>query len=170
MSELEELKKRKQTWLTVYQSYALSLCLAVLDTGDADDLGDPDSVRRHHMIARSRSSGDVKIIATEKGGCFLPSLNLYADTRRVIVKVGEKQPVYMTFTNDPSILEAQYNVFVPGVWMDFADQVIKSHERSRQLNLQEYEKEQVRKIKEELLIGVPGFGVEFMEKEGEVNL
>jgi hypothetical protein len=165
MSELEDLKKRKQQWLAVYTPYAMNLCLAVLDTGELDDLDDPDSVRRHHMIARSRLSGEVKIIATEKSGSFIPSLNLYADTRRLIVKVGDHQPVYLTFTNDPTILDAQYNVFVPGVWMDFADQVISAHERNQQLSLLEYEKEQVRKIKEELLIDVPGYGVQYIGKE-----
>lgn len=170
MTELSNLIATKQRWLDAYQPYALTLCLAVLDSGETDDLGDPDNVRRHHMTVRARQSGDIKIIATEKSDNFVPSLNCFAETRRLIVKAGKYQPAYLTFTNDPNLADAQHNIFVPGIWMDYADQVIKEYEDKQDKIKQEIESVEIAKMKSELLINVAGYGSQYEDKkESEVD-
>jgi hypothetical protein len=164
MDELEQLKSQKASWIKHYEPYALTLCLAVLAIGTDDDMGDPDSVCRHHMTAKSITSGEIKIIATEKSGVYLPVINKYATTRRLIIKVKSYQPVYMTYTNDPGCTDADYNIIVPGYWLHFADEIISRYAKYADSINHAAEVEAIRKMKLELLIDVPGFGTSFSEE------
>lgn len=167
MSELDQLRNQKVAWLKEYEPYALTLCLAVLAIGTDDDLGNPDSVRRHHMISKSVSEGEVTIIATEKSGGYLVHANKFSVTRRLIVKTGIYQPVYMTFTSDPTI-GVEGNNFVPGYWFNYADEIIARFAKVTNNANFAQEREDVDKLKKELLIDVPGFGTSFSRTE-EVN-
>lgn len=170
MDELELLRNQKIKWLKEYEPYALTLCLAVLAIGIDDDMDDPTSIRRHHMTCKSVNEGEVTIIATEKNGGYLVGASKFSTTRRLIVNVGIYQPVYMTFTNDPSIGDAGFNTFVPGFWFNYADEIISRFAKMSASASQTKEKEEINKLKKNLLIDVPGFGTSFSKSnEKEVD-
>ncbi len=157
--ELNNLYEQRKEWIDKYSGFANVLCLAVLALGEIDNLEDPVAVRRHNMICKSLVSDTVKIIATEKQGDYLPSKMDFALTRRLIVKDGQHQPVYLTLTDDPDAFnQIENNIFVPGLWMDYARQVLSkyddliieqtSHDLSQKLT----------NLRGQMLIGINGFG------------
>jgi hypothetical protein len=165
MSNLKELTDLKKHWLEKYMPYAFELCMAVLATGEDDSLGDPVSKCRWSMKAKSLVGGEIKIIATEVDGSYIPTQMEYAKTRRLMVTVGGYQPVYLTFSNDPAVDGSINDIFVPGAWIDFASRVLMVHnEYLEQLRLDK-ESEIVEDLKDELLIGVPGFGEQYEHRK-----
>lgn len=165
MSELQLLEDTKKRWLEQFNGYALILIKAVLAMGEDDDMGDLASIERHHLKAKSMGynmpQGDVKIIATEKTSLYVPAMKEFSVTQRLIVKVGTYQPVYMVFTNDPSEDGTKHNLFVPGFWMDFADQVMRRYDKYQDELLDKKDEEKIAALKQQLIVGVQGFGEQY---------
>lgn len=167
MSELDELRKTKAYWIKKYNEYALSLCDAVLEFGNPDTMGDPASIARHNMVAKSVTDGKVKITATYKTGNFVPTLKDFCTTRRLIVKDGVHDAAYLTLTDDPDNIDGKYDFFVPGDWMFYAEQIILNAKKHKEWLYAKKEAEEVENLKKQLLIGVAGFDNAYEKKEGE---
>lgn len=162
MDELDELQAMKRNWIKEYRDYGLTLCLAVLATGAPDDMGDPASMKRHRMVARSIiSETGVKIIATEKSGSYLSETKDYSITRRLIVTDRMHRAAYMTYTNEPRELTGEYDVIVPGAWMQVGDQAIINARIKAAKDCSEKEQKEIEILQHQLLIGEAGFGATY---------